>query len=53
MIRGRKGEYKEVFNQFRKEGYVRVRVDGELYSLDSDIKLEKNKKHDLDLIIDR
>jgi len=53
VIRGRKGEYKEVFNQFRKEGYVRVRVDGELYSLDSDIKLEKNKKHDLDLIIDR
>ena len=53
VIRGRKGEYKEVFNQFRKEGYVRVRVDGELYSLDSEIKLEKNKKHDLDLIIDR
>ncbi|MCK4754733.1 MAG: excinuclease ABC subunit UvrA, partial [Calditrichia bacterium] len=53
VIRGRKGEYKEVFNQFRKEGYVRVRVDGEMQSLDSDIKLEKNKKHDLDLIIDR
>jgi excinuclease ABC subunit A len=53
VIRGRKGEYKEVFNQFRKEGYVRVRVDGEIYTLDSEIKLEKNKKHDLDLIIDR
>ncbi len=53
VIRGRKGEYKEVFNQFRKEGYVRVRVDGEMHSLDSEIKLEKNKKHDLDLIIDR
>jgi len=53
VIRGRKGEYKEVFNQFRKEGYVRVRVDGEMHSLDSDINLEKNKKHDLDLIIDR
>jgi excinuclease ABC subunit A len=53
VIRGRKGEYKEVFNQFRKEGYVRVRVDGEIYSLDSEINLEKNKKHDLDLIIDR
>jgi len=53
VIRGRKGEYKEVFNQFRKEGYVRARVDGQIYSLDSDIQLEKNKKHDLDLIIDR
>ena len=53
VIRGRKGEYKEVFNQFRKEGYVRIRVDGEIYSLDTEIKLEKNKKHDLDLIIDR
>jgi excinuclease ABC subunit A len=53
VIRGRKGEYKEVFNQFRKEGYVRVRVDGEIYTLDSEIKLEKNKKHDLDLMIDR
>ena len=53
VIRGRKGEYKEVFNQFRKEGYVRVRVDGEILNLDSEITLEKNKKHDLDLIIDR
>ncbi len=53
VIRGRKGEYKEVFNQFRKEGYVRIRVDGEMHSLDGDLKLEKNKKHDLDLIIDR
>ncbi len=53
VIRGRKGEYREVFNQFRKEGYVRVRVDGEMYNLDSDITIKKNKKHDLDLIIDR
>jgi excinuclease ABC subunit A len=53
VIRGRKGEYKEVFNQFRKEGYVRIRVDSEIHNLDRDIKLEKNKKHDVDLIIDR
>ena len=53
VIRGRKGEYKEVFNQFRKEGYVRVRVDGKIYNLDDDITLEKNKKHDLDLMVDR
>ena len=53
VIRGRKGEYREVFNEFRKEGYVRVRVDGKMYTLDSDIVLDKNKKHDLDLIVDR
>jgi len=53
VIRGRKGEYKEVFNQFRKEGYVRARVDGEVKSLDAEISLEKNKKHDIDLIVDR
>ena len=53
VIRGRKGEYKEVFNQFRKEGYVRVRVDGKMLTLDSDITLDKKKKHDLDLVVDR
>jgi len=53
VIRGRKGEYREVFNQFRKEGYVRVRVDGKMLALDSDINLDKNKKHDLDLVVDR
>jgi excinuclease ABC subunit A len=53
VIRGRKGEYKEVFNQFRKEGFVRVRLDGQVYSLDDEIKAEKNKKHDLELVIDR
>jgi len=53
VIRGRKGEYREVFNQFRKEGYVRVRVDGVVRSLDDDIVLNKNKKHTLDVIIDR
>jgi excinuclease ABC subunit A len=53
VIRGRKGEYREVFNQFRKEGYVRARVDGKIYNLDDEIKIEKNKKHDLDLIVDR
>jgi excinuclease ABC subunit A len=53
VIRGRKGEYREVFNQFRKEGYVRIRVDGEMLNLSDEISLEKNKKHDLDLVIDR
>jgi len=53
VIRGRKGEYREVFNEFRKEGYVRVRVDGKIHTLDGDIALDKNKKHDVDLIVDR
>ena len=53
IVRGRKGEYKEVFNQFRKEGFVRVRIDGQIYSLDDEINLDKNKKHDLELVIDR
>ena len=53
VIRGRKGEYREVFNQFRKEGYVRVRVDGTMYNLDDEINLAKTRKHDVDLIVDR
>ncbi len=53
VIRGRKGEYREVFNQFRKEGYLRVRVDGEMHSLDEEIDLDKKRKHSVDLIIDR
>ncbi len=52
-IRGRKGEYKEVFNQFRKDGFVRVRVDGKMQSLDDDITLDKNKKHEIELVVDR
>ncbi len=53
VVRGRKGEYKEVFNQFRKEGFVRVRVDGEVRSLDEEIVLEKYKKHNIELVVDR
>ena len=53
VVRGRKGEYKEVFNQFRKDGFVRVRVDGQILSLDEEINLEKNKKHDIELVVDR
>ena len=53
VIRGRKGEYKELFTQFQKEGFVRVRVDGQIYSLEDVINLDKNKKHDLELVIDR
>ncbi|NOX90277.1 MAG: excinuclease ABC subunit UvrA [Calditrichaeota bacterium] len=53
VVRGRKGEYREVFNQFRKDGFVRVRVDGEIKSLDEEITLEKNKKHNIELVVDR
>ncbi len=53
VVRGRKGEYKEVFKQFRKEGYVRVRVDGDICSLEDDVILDKNKKHNIELVVDR
>ncbi|MCD6375732.1 MAG: excinuclease ABC subunit UvrA [Caldisericaceae bacterium] len=53
VVRGRKGEYKEAFNQYRKDGFVRVRVDGNIIPLDEEINLEKNKKHNIELVIDR
>ncbi len=53
VVRGRKGEYKEVFNQFRKDGFVRVRVDGQIRLLDEEIVLEKYKKHNIELVVDR
>ena len=53
VIRGKKGEYAKIFENARKSGYVRVRVDGSLYELDEEIKLEKNKKHNIEIIVDR
>ena len=53
VIRGKKGEYRELFEEFRKKGYVRVKVDGIIYTLDEEIVLEKNKKHDISVVIDR
>lgn len=53
VIRGRKGEYNKLFEDFRKAGYVRVRVDGQVYELDEDIPLEKNRKHTIEVVIDR
>ena len=53
VVRGRKGEYREVFNQFRKDGFVRARVDGEVVLLEDEISLEKNKKHNIELVVDR
>lgn len=53
VVRGRKGEHVKLFEQAKKSGYVRVRVDGNLYELSEDIKLDKNKKHNIDIIVDR
>lgn len=53
VVRGRKGEHVKIFEQARKSGYVRVRVDGNLYELSEEIKLEKNKKHNIEILVDR
>ena len=53
IIRGKKGEHAKVFEDAKRSGYVRVRVDGNLYELDEEIKLEKNKKHSIEIIVDR
>ncbi len=53
VVRQRKGEHVKVFAEARKSGYVRVRVDGEIYDLSEDIKLEKNKKHSIEVVVDR
>ena len=53
VIRARKGEYQKVFEDARKSGYVRVRVDGSAYDLTEEIKLDKNKKHDIEVVVDR
>ncbi len=53
LVSSRKGEYKKIFNQIRKDGFVRVRIDGVLRELDGDIELDKNKKHDIEVVVDR
>ncbi|WP_427339843.1 excinuclease ABC subunit UvrA [Caloranaerobacter sp. DY30410] len=53
VIRGRKGEHQKVFENIRKEGFVRVRVDGEIRDINEDIKLDKNKKHTIEVVVDR
>ncbi len=53
VIKGRKGEHVKVFEDLAKSGYTRVIVDGITYTLDEEIKLEKNKKHTIDVVIDR
>lgn len=53
VVRGRKGEHIKVFESARKSGYVRVVVDGHIYDLSEEIKLEKNKKHNIEIMVDR
>jgi excinuclease ABC subunit A len=53
IVRGRKGEYREVFKKARQDGYVRVRVNGAIKSLDEEIKLDKYKKHNIEIVVDR
>lgn len=53
VIRGKKGEYVKLFEDFKKSGYSRMRVDGVIYSLDEEIKLDKNSKHDISVVVDR
>ncbi|HHV45382.1 MAG TPA: excinuclease ABC subunit UvrA [Tissierellia bacterium] len=53
VIRGKKGEHKNVIENIRKEGYVRIIVDGEMHEVTDDIKLEKNKKHSIEIVVDR
>jgi excinuclease ABC subunit A len=53
LVRGRKGEYREIFKEVRREGFIRVRVDGKIYEIDQRIKLDKNKKHNIEVVVDR
>ena len=53
LVRGKKGEHKKVLEQMRREGYVRVRIDGELHDLGEEIALEKQKKHTIEIVVDR
>ena len=53
VVRGRKGEYKKELNEYRKSGFARVKIDGSIYTLDEDISLDKNIKHNISVVVDR
>ena len=53
VVRGRKGEHKKLFEQAKKSGYVRVIADGNMYELTDEINLDKNKKHNIEIVVDR
>ncbi len=53
VIRGKKGEHNDLFNNIKKNGFIRCRIDGKIYDLAEDIKLNKNKKHNIEVVVDR
>lgn len=53
LVRGRKGEYTALLEKIKQEGYVRVRIDGIIHDLEEDIKIDKNKKHNIEIVVDR
>ena len=53
VVRGRKGEHIKLFEDLQRDGFARVRVDGEIYELTDEIKLDKNKKHEIEIVVDR
>ena len=53
VVRSRKGEYTKLFEELQKDGFARVRVDGEIYELTDEIKLDKNRKHEIEVVVDR
>ncbi|MFA5858026.1 MAG: excinuclease ABC subunit UvrA [Elusimicrobiota bacterium] len=53
LVRGRKGEYRELFTRLQREGYARIRIDGKVYGLEEEIKLNKMQRHDIELVVDR
>ena len=53
IVRGRKGEHQKLLEQAKRSGYVRVIVDGSMYELTEEIKLDKNKKHNIEIVVDR
>lgn len=53
VVRGRKGEYLKLIEDIKKGGYVRIRVDGEIYDVSDELKLDKNKKHSIEIVVDR
>ncbi|GCE19680.1 hypothetical protein KDK_34800 [Dictyobacter kobayashii] len=53
LVQGRKGEYKNIFEEMRRSGYVRVRVDGKILDLSDEIELDKQKKHTIEVVVDR
>ena len=53
VVRGRKGEYKKLLDDIKKSGYVRVRIDNEVMDVNEPIELEKNKKHNIEIVVDR